>query len=101
VVTLNLTHDNLRELLDTVTVGTKPYDQGCQTVYFQTKNLNLSSILEGLRMEYVCIVYGHLEYTTAIFCHIFWSFGNFVHGGIVCQEKYGNPAYDSPLEVFT
>jgi hypothetical protein len=38
--------------------------QGCQMVNFQTKNLNYGYILEGIRMEFVGIFYGHLYYIT-------------------------------------
>jgi hypothetical protein len=38
-------------------------EQGCQMVYFQTKNL---LFLEGLRLENVDILNGHWEYFTDI-----------------------------------
>jgi hypothetical protein len=41
-------------------------DQGCQMVYFKTKNCNLGT-LEGLAMEDVGVFYGHLVYFTAIY----------------------------------
>jgi hypothetical protein len=34
--------------------------QGCQMVYFQTKNPNLGKFFEGLRLENVDIYYVHL-----------------------------------------
>jgi hypothetical protein len=36
-------------------------NQGCQMVYFLTKNLNFGYILEGLGMMNVGIFYGHLN----------------------------------------
>jgi hypothetical protein len=50
--------------------------QGCQTKYFQTKNTNLS-LHRRAQMEIVGILYGHLEYITAIW-YILWQFGNLV-----------------------
>jgi hypothetical protein len=48
-------------------------------------------------MVKVGIVYGHLEYITAIW-HMLWSFGNLVaiwyifhRFGLLWQEKSGNP----------
>jgi hypothetical protein len=35
--------------------------QGCQMVYFQTKNSNLGKIFEGLKLEKIGIFYGRLE----------------------------------------
>jgi hypothetical protein len=40
--------------------------QGCQMVYFQTKNPTFGKFLEGFAMEDVGIFYGHLFYFTAI-----------------------------------
>jgi hypothetical protein len=36
--------------------------QGCQMVYFQTKNPNFVENFSVLRLEYVDIFYGHLKY---------------------------------------
>jgi hypothetical protein len=66
--------------------------QGCQMVYFQTKNLNLGKILEGLGMEKVAKFFGHLEYIAAIW-YIFVPFG------ILCQEKSGNPGLRKYLKL--
>jgi hypothetical protein len=41
-------------------------DQGCQMVYFQTKNRNLGTFSDGIAMEDVGKFYGHLVYCTAI-----------------------------------
>jgi hypothetical protein len=48
--------------------------QGCQMVYFRTKNHNLGKFWRGLAMEDCGIVYGHLVYLTVIFlCFVaFW-----------------------------
>jgi hypothetical protein len=58
--------------------------QGCQRVYFHTKNTNL----EGLRRENNGILFGHLEYFMAIYVeyftamwYILWPFGNVV---VIC-----------------
>jgi hypothetical protein len=38
-------------------------EQGCQMVYFQTKNPTLGKFyIEGLRLEIIAKFYGHLEY---------------------------------------
>jgi hypothetical protein len=64
--------------------------QGCQLVYFQTKNLSKS--WEDLRMEKYGMFYGHLEYFTAIL-KILRSFGNVVmiwyifHRFGICVKK--------------
>jgi hypothetical protein len=42
--------------------------QGCQTVYFQTKNPNLGKNLVGLGMENAAILYDHLEYFLVTLC---------------------------------
>jgi hypothetical protein len=66
--------------------------QGCQIVYFETKNGTLGN-LGGLTMEDVFIIYGHLVYFTAI-SYILWIFANlyiFPHVGILYKEKSGNP----------
>jgi hypothetical protein len=75
-------------------------EQGCQVVYFQTKNRNLGKILEVLGMKKVCIFIGHLEYITSIW-YILSQFGNLVaiwyishRFGILNKEKSGNPAVE-------
>jgi hypothetical protein len=52
------------------------FEQGCQMVYFQTKNPKFGYILEDLAMEDVCAFYGRLVYFTAIL-YILWPFGIF------------------------
>jgi hypothetical protein len=52
-------------------------EQGCQMVHFQTKKSQFGKILEGFGMENFGIVYGHLEFITAIW-YISWPFGNLV-----------------------
>jgi hypothetical protein len=78
---------------------------GCQMVYFQTKNPNLTFGGPSLGMENVDILYGHSEYITAIW-YLFKPFGNFVaiwyifpHFGILCQEKSGNPGTGSGTDL--
>jgi hypothetical protein len=51
-------------------------DQGCQMAYFQTKMGRFGQILEGLAMEDVGTLYGHLVYFTAIWYSL-WPFGIF------------------------
>jgi hypothetical protein len=46
--------------------------QGCQMVCFQTKNHIFGKNFQGLRLENVDIVYGHLEYFMDI-----WDIGTF------------------------
>jgi hypothetical protein len=43
-----------------------PRRQGCQMVYFQTKNRKLGKFFEGLAMEDVGTFYAHLVYFTYI-----------------------------------
>jgi hypothetical protein len=52
--------------------------QGCQMVYFKTKNHNLGVFLEGLGMESVGIYYALLVYCTAIWYTYLGSFCIFV-----------------------
>jgi hypothetical protein len=72
------------------------FDQGCQMIYFQTKNPDLGKILEGLAMEDVGIFYNHLVNFTSIL-YILWLFGIFMvilhifhRFGTLYQEKPGN-----------
>jgi hypothetical protein len=51
--------------------------QGCQMVYFQTKNLNLGVFLMGLSMENVGTFRIDLEYFEAMW-NILGLFANFV-----------------------
>jgi hypothetical protein len=77
--------------------------QGCQMVYFQTKNHNLGKNFEGFRMENVLyIFFVHLEYITAIWYSLRWL-GSFVviwyifpRFGILRHEKSGNPSSVCP-----
>jgi hypothetical protein len=76
------------------------FEQGCQMVYFQTKNPKFGYILEDLAMEDVCAFYGRLVYFTAIL-YILWPFGIFYgylvylfRFGMLCQEKSGNPVQE-------
>jgi hypothetical protein len=62
-------------------------DLGCQMVCFQTKNPDLSKLLEGLRMENVGIFYDHLKYFMAIWYHL-WPFG-IVCGYLVYFSHFG------------
>jgi hypothetical protein len=56
-------------------------------------------IWEGLKIENICIFYGHLENIIAVW-YIKWPFGNLVlfgipifpRFGILYDEKSGNPA---------
>jgi hypothetical protein len=51
------------------------HNQGCQMVYFQTKNPSLGKFWRVLQWQIlVGIPYGHLVYFTAIYC-ILWPFG--------------------------
>jgi hypothetical protein len=57
--------------------------------------------LEGLAMEDVGIIYGHLVHFT-VFCYILWTFGivrrnlvYFSRFGILFEEKSGNPVRKS------
>jgi hypothetical protein len=75
--------------------------QGCQMVYFQTKNPNFWLNLEGLGiLENFVTFYNHVKYSTDIWYNL-WPFGKFVDTWyifpvLVCldQEKSGNPAAD-------
>jgi hypothetical protein len=68
--------------------------------YIFKQKAQFGLFLEGLRIENVGIIYGHLVYFTAIW-YILWPFGNllviFSRFGILCQEKSGNPVSDSKL----
>jgi hypothetical protein len=70
--------------------------QGCQMVYFKTKNRNFVYILEGLVMEDIGVCtfgldYGHLIYFKDIW-YILRQFGIFSPNfGILFQEKSGSP----------
>jgi hypothetical protein len=50
-------------------------EQGCQMVYFQTKNHNLGKFWRAMEMENIGIFCGRLEYITAIW-YILWPFDN-------------------------
>jgi hypothetical protein len=72
--------------------------QGCQMVYFQTKNLNLGKFWRGLAMGEVGVFYGHLVFLLSFGryivgpCGLFYGHsGYFSSFGKFCQEKSGNP----------
>jgi hypothetical protein len=62
----------------------KALSQGCQIVFFQTKN----PYLEGLGMENFAMFYGHLEYLTALW-YTLWPIGTFC-GHLVCFSHFVN-----------
>jgi hypothetical protein len=51
-------------------------EQGCQIVNFQNQKFQFVLILEGLGLEKANILFGRLEYITAIW-YILWQFGKF------------------------
>jgi hypothetical protein len=66
-------------------------------VYFQTRNLKIGYILEGLGIDNVGIFCVHMECFTTIW-HVSWPFGifcgplvNFPPLGKLYQQKSGNP----------
>jgi hypothetical protein len=68
---------------------------------FSNQKYQFGSILEGLGMGKVGILFGHLENITSIW-YILWPFGYLVaiwyifpRFGILCQEKSGNPGRDT------
>jgi hypothetical protein len=70
-------------------------EQGCQMVYFQTKNTNMGKFLRPLewkRLVYSWAIWNKLR----LFCTFLRPFGDvdklayFPHVGILCQEKSGN-----------
>jgi hypothetical protein len=69
-------------------------DQGCQMVYFNTKNINLGIFWRDLMWKILVnfcglfgIFYGHLV--------MLWSFGKFFpRYGILYEQKSGNPECD-------
>jgi hypothetical protein len=69
---------------------TLSFNQGCQMVYFQTKNPNLGKILEGLWLQNG---YSHLKYFTGILgyfmkiWYILRSFGTFYPLLVSCTKK--------------
>jgi hypothetical protein len=56
---------------------TEVLEQGCQMVYFQTKNPNLVKLWEYFAMKYDGQFYGHLVNFTAT-SYILWPFGIFL-----------------------
>jgi hypothetical protein len=79
--------------------------QGCQMVYFQTKNPNLGKFWMALISEKVGILYGRLEYDTANLYFYGNMYGNLVaiwhilpYFGKLCQEKSGNPGVSKTRE---
>jgi hypothetical protein len=76
-----------------------PAEQGCQLVYFQTKNPNLGKFWRALEWKisvYFVVIsnilrlfgifYGHLVMLLYVHSYIFHRFG------ILCQDKSGIPA---------
>jgi hypothetical protein len=68
--------------------------QGCQMVYFQTKNSDLSKF--WMAFNWKMLVY------FMVIWNFLWSFGNaviiwyiFHRFGILCQEKSGKPGWVS------
>jgi hypothetical protein len=85
---------------DALEISTSTSNQGCQMVYFQTKNPNFGKFWRALDWEMLYIFYGNLECFTDNW-DVLWSFGTFCdnlvqfsHFGITCQEKSGNPDID-------
>jgi hypothetical protein len=67
--------------------------QGCQMVYFQTKNSNLGKFWRVLQrkmlvyfMSMFGLFYGHWKYVTAIW-YILWPFGLFFPVLVCCTKK--------------
>jgi hypothetical protein len=78
---------------------TRATEQGCQLVYFRTKNSNLGKIwwtLTWNMLVYFITIWNILRPSGI---HILWPYGKlpvlwfiFPHFGILYQEKSGNPA---------
>jgi hypothetical protein len=73
------------------------FHQGCQMVYFQTKNPDLGKFWRGLDWKMlfyfmaiwnILRTYGIYFDNLAYFVFIWYIFSGF---GIMCQEKSGNP----------
>jgi hypothetical protein len=78
-------------------------EQGCQMVYFQTKNTNLVKFWRMGKCWYILwsfrIFYRHLGYLMTIW-YILCSFGTVFSGfGIMYQEKSGNPAVERDIRI--
>jgi hypothetical protein len=81
-------------------VATKRLLQGCQMVYFQTRNPNLDKFWRALEITLLVYVFhDHVEYFTAI-CYNLWPFGIacghwYIFHNLVCldQEKSGNTVH--------
>jgi hypothetical protein len=66
----------------------KVRNQGCQMVYFQTKNPNLVKFWNVYAMEDVGVLYGHLVNFTAI-GYNYWLFAIIhFHVLVCCSKKY-------------
>jgi hypothetical protein len=63
----------------------RDFQQGCQMVYFQTKNPNLGRGFEWKMMLYFCSIC-HLPYFMANW-YIFWLFGIFCPALVSCRKK--------------
>jgi hypothetical protein len=83
------------------TLENSSLNQGCQMVYFQTKNPNLGKFWRALELKMLVyfvviwnilrpfdILYGHYVGNVVVIWHIFHR------SGILCQEKAGNPVLD-------
>jgi hypothetical protein len=71
--------------------------QGCQMVYFQTKNPNLGKFWRVLQWK-MLVYQDHLEHFPAIWYiyfmalwYMLWSFGIFSPFWYIYREKSGNP----------
>jgi hypothetical protein len=72
-------------------------DQGCQIVYFQTKNPNLSifwMVLQWKILVYIMAIW-YILWQFGIFCGHLEYFNRF---GTLYYEKSGNPATDREIE---
>jgi hypothetical protein len=80
-------------------------NQGCQMVYFRTKDPNLGKCLRALKLETVDISYGHFEYFTDIwdilcpFCTVCVHLVHFLRFWYHAPKKSGN--HDEKNELFS
>jgi hypothetical protein len=68
--------------------------QGCQMLYFETKNPNLGKIWRVLQWKMMVHFNGHLAYFTSIW-YIFWPFGIFFPFWYVVPRKIWQPWCDA------
>jgi hypothetical protein len=89
-------------------------NQGCQMVYFQTKNPHLGKFWRAFKwkkLEYSMtiwnilrpfgIFYGHLVYFVSIWYIFVVILVYFSRFGMLCKEKSGNPEVDYVDETFS